>query len=194
MMGPMAAKDETKPKRRWGTTVRHLRDDPDAAVELAARLDVDTITHLAAALRDEMRRRAVSSGDHDAMIDEAFEQAFGRDGLGSPPWIEGQVIICPGSIVAKNKSSHRCRFVSVDDVWIWDSIDLIREEKLSHPGREEGFKAVALLPVIEGLSLDLVTGRARAGQHSVEHVVSYEVRSGDLVEVSQRTVSARDMQ
>ncbi len=71
---------------------------------------------------------------------------------------------------------------------------LIREEKLSHPGREEGFKAVALLPVIEGLSLDLVTGRARAGQHSVEHVVSYEVRSGDLVEVSQRTVSARDMQ
>ncbi len=194
MMGPMAVQDETKPKRRWGTTVRHLRDDPDAAVELAARLDVDTITHLAAALRDEMRRRAVSSGDHDAMIDEAFEQAFGRDGLGSPPWIEGQVIICPGSIVAKNKSSHRCRFVSVDDVWIWDSIDLIREEKLSHPGREEGFKAVALLPVIEGLSLDLVTGRARAGQHSVEHVVSYEVRSGDLVEVSQRTVSARDMQ
>ena len=190
----MAAQDQPKPKRRWGTTVRHLTTDPDAAVELAERLDIDTITHVAAALRDEMRRRAVSSGDHDAMIDEAFEQAFGRDGLGSPPWIEGQVVICPGSIVAKNKSSHRCRFVSVDDVWIWDSIDLIREEKLSHPGREEGFKAVALLPVIEGMSLDLVTGRARAGQHSVEHVISYEVRSGELVEVSQRTVSARDMQ
>lgn len=190
----MAAHDPTTPRRRWGTTVRHLTDDPDAAVELAARLDVDTIAHLAAALRDEMRRRAISSGDHDAMIDEAFEQAFGRDGLGGPPWIEGQLIICPGSIVAKNRSSHRCRFVSVDDVWIWDSIDLVREEKRSHPGREDGFKAVALLPVVEGMSLDLVTGRARGGQHSVEHVVSYEVRSGDLVEVSQRTVSARNMQ
>ena len=151
----MAAHDSTTPRRRWGTTVRHLTDDPDAAVELAARLDVDTIAHLAAALRDEMRRRAISSGDHDAMIDEAFEQAFGRDGLGGPPWIEGQLIICPGSIVAKNRSSHRCRFVSVDDVWIWDSIDLVREEKRSHPGREDGFKAVALLPVVEPVLADL---------------------------------------
>ena len=192
--GCVTADDGSKPKRRWGTTVRHLTDDPDSAVELASKLDIETITHLAAALRDEMRQRAVSSGDHDAMIDEAFEQAFGRDGLGSPPWIEGQVIICPGSIVAKNKSSHRCRFVSVDDVWIWDSAELIREEKQSHPGRDEGFKAVALIPVIEGMALDLVTGRARAGQHSVEKVISYEVRRGELVEVSQRTISARDMQ
>ena len=171
-----------------------LVDDIDAATALASVLPDDTLRHLAAAIRDEVRGRARASGDHDAIIEEAFEQAFGRDGLGSSPWVSGDVIVCPGSIVAKNRSSHRCRFVSVDDVWIWDSQELIREEKQSHPGRDEGFKAVALLPLVEGLALDLVTGRARSGQHSVERVVSYEVRRGELVEVSSRVVSARDMQ
>jgi hypothetical protein len=38
-----------------------------------------------------------------------------------------------------------------------------------------------------------VSGRARGGQHSVDHVVSYEVRGGDLVEVSQRNVTPANM-
>jgi hypothetical protein len=37
------------------------------------------------------------------------------------------------------------------------------------------------------MSWPVVPGK---GQHSVEHVVSYEVRGGELVEVSQRTVNA----
>ncbi len=180
--------------RRYGTIVRHLTEEPEAAVELAAKLPDDVLAHLAAALRDEVRKRAIDSGDHDALIEQAFEEGFGRDGLGMPPWISGAVIVCPGSIVAKNRTNHRCRFVSVDDVWIWDSIELIEEQKRSHPGRDDGFKAVALLPITEAMTLDLVTGRARGGQHSVERVVSYEVRRGELVEVSQRTISARGMQ
>ncbi len=179
---------------RFGTIIRHLSDNPETAVALAAKLPTPILRHLAAALRDEVRNRAVAQGDHDALIEEAFEQAFGRDGMGSAPWVAGDVVVCPGSIVAKSRASHRCRFVSVDDTWIWDCGDLLREEKRSHPGRDDGFKAVALLPVIEGMNLDVVTGKARAGQHSVERVVSYEMRRGELVEVSQRTVSARNMQ
>lgn len=67
---------------------------------------------------------------------------------------------------------------------------LLREDKRSSPGTDEGCRAIALLPLVDGLGLDVVSGRARQGQHSVEHVVSYEVRSGDLVEVGQRTVQA----
>ena len=52
---------------------------------------------------------------------------------------------------------------------------------------------VALIPVVDGTELDVVSGRARAGGHSVEHVVSYEVREGDLVEVSQRDVATKNM-
>lgn len=180
--------------RRYGTIVRHLTEDPETAAELAAKLPEDVLHHLAAALRDEAGKRAIASGDQAAIIAEAFESGFGRDGLGVPPWIEGSLIVCPGGLVAKSRTNHRCRFVSVDDVWIWESIDLVHEEKRSSPGTDDGFRAVALLPVVDGMGLDVVSGRARAGQHSVDRVVSYEVRKGELIEISQRRVSGRGMQ
>jgi|GEM_PF-307259 len=161
----------------------------DAVADMLRDLDDDGLHHIAELTRQLQVERAVTSGDHDAIISGAFEIGFGRDGLGVLPWVEGNLIICPGGMVSKSRASHRCRFVSVDDCWIWDSAMLLREDKRSSPGTDDGFRAIALLPLVDGLGLDVVAGRARQGQHSVEHVVSYEVRSGELVEVSQRTVN-----
>jgi hypothetical protein len=83
--------------------------------------------------------------------------------------------------------------VSVDDVWVWDSGLLMRKDKRPSPGVKDGFRAIALLPVIDGTGVDVVTGRARSSGHTVEHVVSYEVRGGELVEVGQRNVAGRNM-
>lgn len=151
----------------------------------------DELHHVAEAVRQVQIERAVMAGDLDAVIARAFEIGFGRDGLGVLPWIEqvgddGALIVCPGGLVARSRSSHRCRFVSVDDVWVWDSGLLMREDKRSSPGVQDGFRAIAVLPAVDGIEIDVVTGRARAGGHTVEHVVSYEVRRGELVEVSQR--------
>lgn len=176
--------------RRYGTIVKHLRDDPDTARELVAKLSDDLLIHLSAAIREEIRDRALASGDRDAVIAAAFESGFGRDGLAVQPWIEGSFIVCPGGLVAKNRMNHRCQFVSVDDTWIWESGELLHEEKRSTPGAEDGFRAVAVLPIVEGMGLDVVRAKMRQGQHAVERVVSYEVRRGELVEVAQRNVSA----
>jgi len=180
--------------RRYGTIVGHLKSDPETAVELAAKLPDDTLHHLATALADEARNRAVKQGDEDAIIADAFDCAFGRDGLGVLPWIEGHFIVCPGAIESKNRSSHLCRFVSVDDTWIWDSEWLIREDKRSTPGPHKGFRAVALLPIVEGMELDVVSARQRGGAHGVERVVSLVIKRGELIEVSQRVVTAAGMQ
>lgn len=153
----------------------------------------DDLHHLAEVVRQVQIERAIANGDQDAIIAAAFETGFGRDGLAVLPWVEGDVIVCPGGLVAKSRSSHRCRFVSVDDVWVWDSGLLLREDKRSSPGTDEGFRAIALVPLVDGTGLDVVSGRARSGQHSVEHVVSYEVRNGELVEVSQRNVTPANM-
>ena len=176
--------------RRYGTIVRHLTDDPVTAVELAQRLDDGILSHLAAALGDEARRRSIEHGDQQAVIDQAFDHGFGRDGLGVNPYIEGPLIVCPGAMVSKRKANHTCRFVSVNDVWIWDSHELLIEEKRSSPGPHDGFRAVALLSPVEGTEIDVVSGRLRSGQHQVDLVVSFVVRKGDLVEVSQRNVAA----
>lgn len=176
-----------------GAIADHLGAEPIHAVELVERLDDGVLVHLAAAIRDEQRRRAIDHGDHEAIIAQAFEVGFGRDGLGVLPWVEGSLIVCPGAIVSSSRTSHRCRFVSVDDTWIWESAHLIDEVKRSSPGAADGFRAVALLPIVEGLELDVVSGRARRGQHRVERVVSYEVRRAQLVEVAQRTVAPAGM-
>ena len=162
----------------------------EAIAGLVRDLSDDDLHHVADLIRQLQTERAIADGDHDAIINAAFEIGFGRDGLGVLPWVEGNLIICPGGMVSKSRASHRCRFVSVDDCWVWDSGMLLREDKRSSPGTDEGFRAIALLPLVDGLGLDVVAGRARQGQHSVEHVVSYAVRGGELVEVSQRTVNA----
>ena len=167
--------------------------DPDGVVEHVRSLSDDDLHDLAEVVRQVQIERAIDRGDHDAIIAAAFEHGFGRDGLGTLPWVESNVVVCPGGLVAKSRTNHRCRFVSVDDVWVWDSGLLLREDKRSSPGTDDGFRAVALIPLVDGTALDVVAGRARGGQHSVDHVVSYEIRSGELVEVSQRNVAAADM-
>jgi hypothetical protein len=121
-------------QRRYGTIVKHLTDDPDTAGELAAKLSDDVLFHLSAALADEQRRRAVADGNEEAVIADAFETGFGRDGLGVNPYISGSFIVCPGSIIAKSRNSHRCRFASINDTWVWDSDLLINEVKRSNAG------------------------------------------------------------
>jgi hypothetical protein len=164
--------------------------DPEAIIRSVRAMSDDEIHDLSEVVRQVQIERAIDNGDHDAIIAAAFEAGFGRDGLGLLPWVEGNVIVCPGGMTGRSKARHRCRFVSVDDVWVWDSGVLLREDKRSSPGADEGFRAIALVPLVDGTELDVVTGRARGGQHSVEHVVSYEVRAGELLEVSQRNVAA----
>lgn len=158
----------------------------------------EQLHHVAESVRQVQMERAIEAGDLDAVIARAFEVGFGRDGLGVQPWVEevgvdGAIVVCPGSLVSKSRTSHRCRFISVDDVWVWDSGLLMREDKRSSPGVEDGFRAIAIIPAVDGTELDVVSGRARTGGHSVEHVISYEIRGGELVEVSQRDVSGKNM-
>ena len=178
-------------RRRYGTIVRHLTEDPETARELCEKLPDDALFELGAAIRDEVSRRARQGGDQDAVIEAAFHHGFARDGLGVQPWIEQPFLVCPGGLVAKNRANHRCQFVSADDNWVWESSDLVREDKRSLPGDAEGFRAIALLPIVEGMAIDVVRARMRQGQHQVERVTSYVVRRGRLVEVEQRDVTAR---
>ena len=166
---------------------------PEELIAALRDMTASELHNVAEAVRQVQIERAIASGDHDAIIGRAFEIGFGRDGLGVQPWVEGDVIVCPGGLVSKSRTSHRCRFVSVDDVWVWDAGLLLREDKRSTPGPDDGFRAVALIPLVDGTEIDVVSGRARSGGHSVEHVVSFEVREGELVEVSQRDITARNM-
>jgi hypothetical protein len=184
---PSAARPRSEPDER------SLDAHPELVLRQVRELPDDALHNLAEVVRQVQIERAIGNGDHDAIIAAGFDAGFGRDGLGVLPWVEGNVVVCPGGIISKSKTSHRCRFISVDDVWVWDSGLLLREDKRSSPGVDEGFRAIALIPLVDGTEVDVVTGKARSGQHSVDHVISYEIRGGELVEVSQRNVAAANM-
>lgn len=174
--------------RRINATARLLAE-PQEVLRVVARLDDHQLSNLGEAIGQEQSQRAVSRGDLDEIIAQAFETGFANDGLATLPWIEGTVVVCPGGLIRSSRSGHVCRFVNVNDIWVWDSHELIREDKRSIPGERDGFRAVALVPALEGMELDVVSGKARGGQHSVDRVVSYVIRGGELHEVSQRTVN-----
>jgi hypothetical protein len=164
------------------------------APPVLARLSDDELANVAALAGQIQRERAIVQGDADEILAEAFDTAFDGDGLGTDPYLVGNLVVCPGAVTWSSKSSHLCRFVSVNDTWIWDSPELLREDKRSTPGKRAGFRAVALLPAVTGLTLDVVTGRARSGVHTVVRVVSYRLDPDGLVEVGQRSVAPTGMQ
>ncbi len=178
--------------RRINAAAR-LLGAPDEVMRVLGRLADDQLSNVGDAVRQIQAERAVAMGDLDQIIAQAFETGFGNDGLALLPWIEGTVVVCPGGLIWSSRSSHVCRFVNIDDTWVWDSHDLIREDKRSTPGAKDGFRAVALVPALEGMAVDVVSGKARAGQHSVDRVVSYVVKRGELVEVSQRAINRQGM-
>ncbi len=168
--GPMALTDSAM----WSFFIQELSDKE--------------LDQLQVEMQNEVRLRAMQSGDHEAIIDHAFEIGFDRLGLGVMPWIEGRLLVCPGALISRNPMNHRCRFISVDEEWVWQSMHLITETKRPSPGTGKGFRAVALIPVVEGMAVDIVSGRMQSGRHRAERVISYEIQDGKLVEVSQRVV------
>ncbi len=192
--GGSSAADDRPSARRLNAAAKLLAGHPEDVMSVLGRLDSSQLANLAEGVRQLQRERAVARGDLDEIIATGFEAGFGTDGLALPPWVEGDVVVCPGGMVSKSKTNHRCRFISVNDRWIWESHELIREDKQSTPGAYDGFRAVGLLPVVSGMSLDLVSGKARRGMHSVDRVISYEIRKGELIEVSQRKISPSGMQ
>ncbi len=179
-----------QPSKRSISNAAKLLAGPMSAYSVLDRLDSDELVNIAAVAAQLQSERAVARGDLDEIIAQAFETGFGKDNLAHLPWIHEDVLVCPGGLVWKSKMSHNCRFVSINNTWVWDCHELIREDKRSITGTKDGFRAVALVPVIQGMQVDAVTAKARAGQHSMDKVISYEIRSGELVEVSQRQVSA----
>lgn len=184
--------DEPASTRRLNAAAKLLAD-PGEVMRVIGKLADEDLASVGEAIHQEQAARALARGDLDEIITQAFETGFGSDGLALLPWVEGNVIVCPGGLIWSSRTSHTCRFVNVNDSWVWDSHELIREDKRSTPGTRDGFRAVALLPALERMELDVVSGKARAGQHTVDRVVSYVVKNGELVETSQRTIKKSGM-
>lgn len=139
-------------------------------------LSDEVLDHLVAACTDEQRRRAVATGDLDALADEAFERLFDHKGAALDPEVNGRLLLCPGSVVPKSKSVHLSRFVAVGDDWVWEAADLLHDEV--RRGEGPAMRSVSIVPLVEGAELHVVWSKGPRGARRLERATSYRVRGG----------------
>jgi hypothetical protein len=164
---------------------------PEPLEVWVAALSDDELTHLGAHVADEQRSRAANRGDIEAIIEQAFGVGFDSRGHAKTPWVDGSLLICPGSIVERSASSHDCTFVNIDDHWVWDYGDVVRDDVRKKPERgREHQRSITVLPAIEGIEFDLVSSKMRTGAHQMAASRSFRIVNGALELVSARTIKA----
>lgn len=152
-------------------------------IDLAVLGDAE-LAALLAACRVEQHRRAEEAGDPEAIAVTAFATAF-SSAVPALPFRQGPYIACPGGTRKANKArtSHECRFVAVGDVWAWGS------EACAHDSvyrADDGMRALTLVVPYDGMAVDVVDCKMRAGRHERIAVHSFTVRDGDVVPVRSR--------
>jgi hypothetical protein len=152
-------------------------------------LDDGALRTLIAAALEEQRRRAAAQGGLEELCEQGFIDGFDQRGHARPPVVVGDVLFCYGSIVERSAMSHECVFVRVEDAWVWEYEDVLRDEVRKRPERgREHQRSVSLVPALEGLEFDLVQCKMRNGVHQMQHTRSYRITSGSVELVTTRSV------
>lgn len=162
---------------------------PDALLtdaQLAAASDTE-LAHTVAAILATQHHRAITGGDVDAMLEEAFIDGFDRKGDAVAPWVAAGLLFCPGMRRDKSATSHECTFVSVDDRWVWEHGNVLRDDMRQVPGPRTFKQSVTIIPVLEGSKVDMVNSTSRSGSScQMRKARSFQVQAGALVEVAAR--------
>lgn len=146
---------------------------------------------LAEAVDAERHHRALTNGDLDAVSADAFVNGFDAKGWPKDPWITaGGLLVCPAAKIGKSKMAHRCRFVHVNDNWAWEHADAVHDDVRYLGDANGSLQAVTILVAPPGATVDVVTSKARGGEHTRERVTNYRIDDGALVVGPTRVVAA----
>jgi hypothetical protein len=139
-------------------------------------------------IRAELLRRSVEAADPAALVDEAFRIGFHSSGLPKDPWVRSGVLVAPGAKIDRSAMAHKCAFVRVGNLWVWEHPDILEDSVRYLPGAQQRMQSVSLIPLAEGDSVDLVEARTRNGVHELVGVRSFTLEDGVLQLVATRSV------
>jgi hypothetical protein len=168
--------------------------DRDATLLPAAAIADATTEQLHAtisAMSGELHDRALAGGDLDALVEQAFLDGFTANGVPLMPWIHDGILVCPGYRKARSASSHDCSFVSLDGTWVWAAPNKLVDAMRDVPGAKSHRCSITLVVAQEGMQVDAVTSKSRAGGGcQMVSAQSFQVRGPELVHVTTRTMRA----
>lgn len=164
------------PLKALGETLEELRDE-----------ELSRVIRLALEIQ---RVRMVDRSDPEALVELGFKNGFDSTGRALSPWMHDGVLICAGSVVEKSGTKHSCGFVKIDDVWVWESANLVIDEiRRVEIGGKANMRSVSIVGVSEGTRVDFIESNKNAGVHKMRRAKSYDVLEGQLSLVNTRVTS-----
>lgn len=162
-------------------------DRQDNLIDIAGSSDA-RLAELAHLIAQEQHRRAIESGDVDALIEEGFALGFGPGAdTVKDPWVRDGILIAPGGRFDRSASAHRCSFVRVGEGWVWEHGAKLHDDIRRASSKSE-MRSVTLVALREGDKIDLVTSKARNGGHQLQQARSFVYTNGTLNLVNSREV------
>lgn len=175
-----------------GLWTRRVRLDVDAALEGIEDISFSDLETVLVAVRAEISRRLLDDGDPKTVTEEAFSSMFEADGLPADPVVRSGLLVCGGGKVDRSAMAHRCRFVRVGGLWVWDHPEVLSDVVRHVQGPRRSMRSISVVPAFPGDEVDMVTSRARNGVHQLVSVRSFTVTGSGLDLVSSRSVSRTD--
>lgn len=154
------------------------------------RLDDSGLSDLAARVADEQRRRARERGDIDSIVEAAFDTLFDQNGTARTPKLDGNLLLCPGSLTGNNKNggTHDCVFHHItsedgESHWVFEHPDLIIDSIRHTTVRGTAVQqSITIIPAVDSIRISRIASKARGGKHERKSNTTWAVRSGQLVD------------
>jgi hypothetical protein len=92
---------------------------------------------------------------------------------------------------AKKKLSatnHICKFVSINDKWVWESASLV-ESQNKYSDSDHKLLTLAVVTFQEGDRVDIVESKANIMGHKAKKIASYTISNNKLSKVKNRDIT-----
>ncbi|MFM7089103.1 MAG: hypothetical protein ACKOW9_06280 [Candidatus Paceibacterota bacterium] len=147
----------------------------------------DSVLHYAYKnIQNEINLRKIASNDLNFLLEDGFASGFNIKGLPNEPRLINGLLLATGSKIDKNKTSHICAFVKINDKWVWESEMKVIDEIRQIPSRVSAMRTVTVTTLNEDDKVDLIECNFRNGVHRLKSVESYLLQNNELKKVSSR--------
>ena len=158
---------------------------------LIQELPQDELVRAFNVLKGELAQRASIEGlERISNSNELASKLYYSSNLKLAPYVEDGLVYCPGIKTSRSALSHKCTFISVSNKWCWEDESKLSDEMIfTQNDSGKTVNSLTILPLTEGLVLDVVSCKASGSAHKVISVRTYEIIDGNLISIKSRNIN-----
>lgn len=105
-----------------------------------------------------------------------------------PRIVDNEYLLCPGVKIYKNKNSHRCTFITVNDRWSWEYDEILSDKMIFTKDNDLNIvNTQSVIRIKNGLIIGVVSSVANLEKHRMKKKKFYKIESGILIPIENRS-------